>query len=88
MDTRLAMSQDFYHLHSDPFRSIPDPACYFPSVCCSTALTAMRNALQQGESFVTVTGLPGTGKTTLIEQFQSELDCESVCIAKLNSTRM
>lgn len=82
------MSQDFYHLHSDPFRSIPDPACYFPSVCCSTALTAMRNALQQGESFVTVTGLPGTGKTTLIEQFQSELDCESVCIAKLNSTRM
>ncbi len=82
------MSQEFYHLQTDPFRSTPDPAFCVPHERYAWALAAMRNALQQGEGFVTVTGLPGTGKTTLLEQFQFELDSEKFCIARLNSTRM
>ncbi len=48
----------------------------------------MQYALWQGEGFIMVTGLPGTGKTTLIEQFQSELNNARTLIANLTSTQL
>jgi general secretion pathway protein A len=77
----------FYNLHSDPFRLTPDPAFCFPHRRYARALAYMRYALQQSEGFIMVTGLPGTGKTTLIEQLHAELHGDSsTLIATLTST--
>lgn len=78
------MSHKFYHLRADPFRSTPDPAASFPYEHYVHALTVMQNALQQKQAFVTVTGSSGIGKTMLIEEFQSGLDSEKFCIARIN----
>ncbi|MGD2076480.1 MAG: AAA family ATPase [Gammaproteobacteria bacterium] len=49
----------------------------------------MHYALRQGEGFIMVTGLPGTGKTTLTEQFRAELNGASrALVATLTSTRL
>ena len=82
------MYHAFYQLHADPFRLTPDPAFCFRHQCYARALAYMQYALRQGEGFIMVTGLPGTGKTTLIEQFHSELNGTRTLVAKLISTQL
>lgn len=82
------MYHAFYHLRTDPFRLTPDPAFCFRHRRYARALAYMQYALQQGEGFIMVTGLPGTGKTTLIEQFHSELNGARTLVAKLTSTQL
>ena len=82
------MYHAFYQLHTDPFRLTPDPAFCFRHQRYARALAYMQYALRQGEGFIMVTGLPGTGKTTLIEQFHSELSGARTLVAKLTSTQL
>jgi type II secretory pathway predicted ATPase ExeA len=82
------MYHAFYHLRTDPFRLTPDPAFCFRHQRYARALAYMQYALQQGEGFIMVTGLPCTGKTTLIEQFHSELNGARTLVAKLTSTQL
>jgi type II secretory pathway predicted ATPase ExeA len=82
------MYHAFYQLHTDPFRLTPDPAFCFRHQRYARALAYMQYALRQGEGFIMVTGLPGTGKTTLIEQFHSELNGARTLVAKLTSTQL
>ena len=82
------MYHAFYQLHTDPFRLTPDPAFCFRHQRYARALAYMQYALRQGEGFIMVTGLPGTGKTTLIEQFHSELNGSRTLVAKLTSTQL
>jgi type II secretory pathway predicted ATPase ExeA len=82
------MYHAFYHLHTDPFRLTPDPAFCFPHERYARALTYMQYALRQGEGFIMVTGLPGTGKTTLVEQFHSKLNGSRTLVARLDSTQV
>jgi len=78
----------FYGLRSDPFRLTPDPAFCYRHPRYAKALAYMQYALRQGEGFILVTGLPGTGKTTLIEQFHSELNNSRTLVARLTSTQL
>jgi type II secretory pathway predicted ATPase ExeA len=82
------MYHTFYHLHTEPFRLTPDPAFSFRHERYAKALAYMQYALRQGEGFIMVTGMPGTGKTTLVEQFHSELNSARTLIAKLTSTQL
>ncbi len=48
----------------------------------------MRYALNRGEGFVLITGKPGTGKTTLIEDLLAGLHDAPVTVARLMTTQL
>ena len=48
----------------------------------------MQYALHRGEGFVMVTGRPGTGKSTLINDLTSGFSDDKVVFAKLTSTQL
>ncbi|MCS7203428.1 MAG: AAA family ATPase [Thermodesulfovibrio sp.] len=60
---------NFYKLKEDPFGITPDPDFFYPSKLHSEAIQSMEYFIKKGESFMLLTGEPGTGKTTLIKTF-------------------
>jgi type II secretory pathway predicted ATPase ExeA len=60
------MYEAFYHLKMDPFKLSPDHFFCYQHSSYGKAKAAMQYALHRSEGFVMVTGQPGTGKTTLI----------------------
>lgn len=82
------MYQDFYHLRAEPFRLTPDPRYRYEHPSYVKARSYMRYAMDRGEGFVVITGRPGTGKTTLIEEFLSGQSEKGLVTARLVSTQM
>jgi len=67
------MYQEFYGLKNDPFRLSPDAKQCFQHSTYKKAKSYMRYALHRGEGIVLVTGKPGTGKTSLVNELATEL---------------
>lgn len=82
------MYKEFYGLTGDPFRLSPDHHfCYrYPSF--SKGRAYMQYALQAAEGFVVVTGQPGMGKTTLINDLLSDYGPRDYTIATLVNTML
>ena len=55
------MYEAYYGLNANPFRLAPDPAIFFESAVHKRGLAYLRYGLHQGQGFVVVTGVPGTG---------------------------
>lgn len=82
------MYEAFYRLHSDPFRLTPDHRFSFQHRSYARARAYMLYGLQRSEGFVMVTGRPGTGKTTLVEDLLAQAVGGSTVIANLVSTQV
>lgn len=82
------MFESFYGLTEDPFRLSSDPRFCFPHRNYARARAYIDYALHRAEGFVMVTGSPGTGKTTLINQLLSDLPQQTTRAATLLSTRL
>ncbi len=82
------MHEAFYKFSSEPFRLSPDPKFRFPHRTYHKAMTYMRHALHRAEGFIIITGQPGIGKTTLINDLLQELRTDKVTVAKLVSTQL
>ena len=82
------MYQTYYRLRADPFRLSPDHAfCYrYPSFAKGRAY--MQYALQAAEGFVVVTGSPGMGKTTLINDLLADYGTSDYLVARLVNTML
>jgi type II secretory pathway predicted ATPase ExeA len=80
--------ESFYKLTTDPFRLSPDHRFSFGHPSYTKAKAYMQYALQRGEGFIMVTGAPGTGKTTLINDMLSQIDETRVTVVSLLSTRL
>ena len=82
------MYQAYYRLRADPFRLSPDHAfCYrYPSFAKGRAY--MQYALQAAEGFVVVTGAPGMGKTTLINDLLADYGPADYLVARLVNTML
>jgi type II secretory pathway predicted ATPase ExeA len=82
------MYQTYYRLRADPFRLSPDHGfCYrYPSFAKGRAY--MQYALQAAEGFVVVTGAPGMGKTTLINDLLADYGPSDYLIARLVNTML
>lgn len=66
------MYKSFYNLTQNPFQLNANLDFFFNSAGHKRAKAYLRYGLLQGEGFVVVTGIPGTGKTMLVKElFQS-----------------
>lgn len=82
------MYEEFYNLREEPFRLSPDSRLCFMHPCYKKAKSYMQYALRRREGFVMVTGRPGMGKTTLINDITNELTDQGNLFASLTSTQI
>ena len=82
------MYETFYGLTEEPFRLSPDSRLCFRHPSYKKAKAYMQYALHRGEGFVMVTGRPGTGKSTLINDLTSELSVNKATFASLTCTQI
>jgi len=82
------MYESFYGFREEPFRLSPDSRLCFPHASYRKAKAYMQYALQRREGFVMVTGRPGTGKSTLINDITNELARERGLFASLSCTQI
>lgn len=85
---RHIMYQTFYQLESDPFRLAPDPRFSYRHRSYGAACRQLHEALAQAEGFVMLAARPGTGKTTLTEDFVASLEPGRYQVARLAITQM
>ncbi len=78
---------ELFRLTEPPFRLTPDPQFLFASKQHSRAKAYMESTIWLSDGFVVITGDIGSGKTTLIESFLSELG-DNVVIAHINQTQL
>lgn len=82
------MYEEFYQLQTDPFRLSPDSSFCFEHPSYTKARNHLLYGLMRDEGLVVVTGEPGTGKTTLIQDLLSDIGEENIAVAKLTSTQI
>lgn len=82
------MYKEFYGLTGDPFRLSPDHHFCFRYPSFAKGRAYMQYALQAAEGFVVVTGQPGMGKTTLINDLLSDYGPRDYTIATLVNTML
>jgi general secretion pathway protein A len=78
---------ELFQLNEPPFRLTPDPQFLFASKQHSRAKAFMESTIWLTDGFVVVTGEIGSGKTTLIESFLSELP-DDVVLAQISQTQL
>jgi type II secretory pathway predicted ATPase ExeA len=81
------MYLDLFHLKEPPFGLTPDPQFLFASKQHARAKAYMESTIWLADGFVVITGEIGSGKTTLIESFLSELPPEIV-VAQISQTQL
>ncbi len=82
------MYESFYHFKTEPFRLSPDHRFCYSHKSYSKAKAYMQYAIHRAEGFVMVTGRPGTGKTTLVNDLLDSLNRKLVSVATLVSTQL
>ena len=82
------MYEAFYGLNGDPFRLSVEPRFCFPHRSYARAKAYVEYALHRAEGFVMITGSPGTGKTTLVNDLLEHLPKREVVTATLVSTQL
>jgi general secretion pathway protein A len=81
------MYLEHFGLKELPFRLSPDPAFLYLSKNHARAKAYMESTIWFTDGFVVITGEVGSGKTTLIETFLSELD-KDVVVGQVNQTQV
>lgn len=81
------MYYDFYALRDNPFRLTPNGRNVYLHPSFEQARAYLEYGLLQGEGFVVVTGPPGSGKTTLMEDLLARLP-EGARVAKVVTSRL
>lgn len=84
----ITMYEAYYGLREEPFRLSPDSRLCYMHSSFKKARAYMHYALQRNEGFVMVTGRPGTGKTTLVNNITSNLTDQGHLYASIVSTQV
>lgn len=83
------MYEAYYHLSEEPFRLSADHRFCFAHQSFARARAYMQYAFERAEGFVMVTGQPGTGKTTLVNELIHTLQGDQrVKVATLVTTQL
>ena len=81
------MYREIFGLNEPPFRLSPDPQFLFASKQHARAKAYMESTIWLADGFVVLSGEIGSGKTTLVEAFLSELP-DHVSLAYLSQTQI
>jgi general secretion pathway protein A len=81
------MYRELFQLTEPPFRLTPDPQFLFASKQHSRAKAYMESTIWLADGFVVITGEIGSGKTTLIESFLSDLP-KDIVLAHVSQTQL
>jgi type II secretory pathway predicted ATPase ExeA len=84
----LDVYKSIYNLDGQPFRLSPDHRFSFAHRSYDDAKSYLKYAISEGEGIVAITGVPGTGKTTLISSLISELDASQVRVGVVSNLQM
>lgn len=82
------MYESFYNFKAEPFRLSPDHRFCFTHKSYAKAKAYMQYAIHRAEGFVMVTGKPGTGKTTLVNDLVDGLSQTRIVVATIVSTQL
>lgn len=82
------MYEQFYHLASEPFRLSPDYHFCYRYSHFATVRRYLELALHRGEGVMMITGEPGTGKTTLVDDLLGSVEEQRIQVARMAGTRM
>ena len=80
------MYESFYKLKADLFLMSPDHRFAFSHGGYAQARSYLEYGLIRGEGIVVVTGVPGTGKSTVVDDLLTRREGEKLKIARLAST--
>lgn len=81
------MYEAYYQLTADPFRLTPDHRFCYSNGDDKRALLNLKYTLHSGEGFIMITGSPGVGKTTLVNDLLASTNTQRT-VAKLESARL
>jgi general secretion pathway protein A len=82
------MYESFYRLKADPFRLSADHRFCFNHPSYIRAKGSVQYALYRAEGFVMITGRPGTGKTTLVDDLLASLSPKKYVVGHLVSSQL
>jgi|GEM_PF-317037 len=82
------MYEAFYKFSSDPFKMSPDHRFAYPHESYTKGRNYLEYGLLRGEGLVVITGLPGTGKSTVIEDLLSEYGGSELEVARIQTTQL
>ncbi len=82
------MYEQFYNLREEPFRLSPDSRLCYDHSTYKKAKSYMEYALHRGEGFIMITGQPGTGKTTLINEITTEMLDSNVVVSTIECSQL
>jgi type II secretory pathway predicted ATPase ExeA len=82
------MFESYYQLTENPFRLSADESYRFAHKNYLKAWSHLSYSLEQGEGFVMITGIPGSGKTTLIRDILAKLDKSKVLAINLVTNQL
>lgn len=76
------MIVDYFELDYEPFRLTPNPEINFRHRSYQKALSYIKYAINRREGILVITGEPGTGKTSIIEEVESVLSKSRIRVVK------
>ncbi|PUB73419.1 MAG: hypothetical protein DBP03_12670, partial [gamma proteobacterium symbiont of Ctena orbiculata] len=82
------MYESFYGLNETPFRLSADESLCFRHDSYENVSRCISRALDRGRGFILLTGVPGTGKTTLCRDIISQVDREKVVAVSLLTSQL
>jgi general secretion pathway protein A len=82
------MYEVFYNLSADPFRMSPDYHFAYPHPSYQKARDYLEYGLLKGEGLVVVTGIPGTGKSTVIHDLLAQYEDQDIVVIKIVTTQV
>ncbi|MGE5154172.1 MAG: ExeA family protein, partial [Bdellovibrio bacteriovorus] len=82
------MYETYYGFSQPPFGLTPDVRFCYEHRSYTRAKAYMQYAVMREEGFLVVTGRPGMGKTTLIQDLLAQLGGEDRSVARIDSTQL
>ena len=78
------MYEQFFQLTKTPFRFNSEPQLFFFGESHKNAMSCLRTAMHNNRAVITLFGLPGTGKTTLVQKAINELIASDTLVYRIS----